>query len=152
MDAIFMNEMNCTKQVSKLRPKKKKLLCCPHPTKMWKLGRSVDFFFFFTYRERVEFSNICFKVSKWGKLGRNAVKTHIYTSVFLNHWIQILANSSPKSDIKKINKKNRPCFFAFYCRSGEGNITTTKKLALYRNDTGTIPNFLNFTVTALTSR
>ena len=34
-------------------------------------------FFFFTYRERVEFSNIFFKVSKWGKLGRNAVKTHI---------------------------------------------------------------------------
>ena len=55
---------------------KKKLLCCPHPTKIWKLGRSVDFFFF-TYRERVEFSNIFFQVSKWGKLGRNAVKTHI---------------------------------------------------------------------------
>ena len=59
--------------------KKKKLLCCPHPTKIWKLGRSVDFLFFFifTYRERVEFSNIFFKVSKWGKLRRNAVKTHI---------------------------------------------------------------------------
>ena len=60
---------------------KKKLLCCPHPTKIWKLGRSVDFFFF-TYRERVEFSNIFFKVSKWGKLGRNAVKTHIYKCFF----------------------------------------------------------------------
>ena len=46
-----------------IRPKKK-LLCCPHPTKIWKLGRSVDFFYFFiffTYRERVEFSNIFFK-------------------------------------------------------------------------------------------
>ena len=60
-----------------LRPKKN-LLCCPHPTKSenW-VGRSIFFFFFFTYRERVEFSNIFFKVSKWGKLGRNAVKTHI---------------------------------------------------------------------------
>ena len=46
--------------------------------KNW-VGRSglLLFFFFFTYRERVEFSNIFFKVSKWGKLGRNAVKTHI---------------------------------------------------------------------------
>ena len=62
-----------------MRPPKK-LLCCPHPTKIWKLGRSVDFlfiFYFFLYRERVEFSNIFKKVSKWGKLGRNAVKTHI---------------------------------------------------------------------------
>ena len=48
-----------------------------------------------------------------------------YTSAFLSHWIQILANSSPKSDIfnNKKKKKNRPCFFAFYGRSGEGNIT-----------------------------
>ena len=47
-----------------------------------------------------------------------------YTSAFLSHWIQILANSSPKSDIfKKKKKKKRPCFFAFYGRSGEGNIT-----------------------------
>ena len=29
---------------------KKKLLCCPHPTKIWKLGWSIDFnFFFFFY-------------------------------------------------------------------------------------------------------
>ena len=50
-----------------------------------------------------------------------------YTSAFLSHWIQILANSSPKSDIKKINiKKTRPCFFAFYGRSGEGNIKKKK--------------------------
>ena len=31
-----------------IRPKKK-LLCCPHPTKIWKLGRSVDFFKYFFY-------------------------------------------------------------------------------------------------------
>ena len=37
----------------------------------------------------------------------------------------MLANSSPKSDIKKKKKKkkNDPVFFAFYGRSGEGNIT-----------------------------
>ena len=34
----FVNRPHC------LRPKKK-WLCCPHPTKIWKLGRSVDFFF-----------------------------------------------------------------------------------------------------------
>ena len=46
--------------------------------KIGSVGRSgFFFFFFFTYRERVEFSNIFFKVSKWGKLGQNAVKTHI---------------------------------------------------------------------------
>ena len=56
---------------------KTKILCCPHPTKIWNwVGRSIFFFFFFR-TVRVEFSNIFFKVSKWGKLGRNAVKTHI---------------------------------------------------------------------------
>ena len=34
------------------------------------VGRSIFYFlFFFTYRERVEFSNIFLEVSKWGKLG-----------------------------------------------------------------------------------
>ena len=57
----------------------KKIVMLPSPDQNLKIG-SVGrffFFFFFTYRERVEFSNIFFKVSKWGKLGRNAVKTHI---------------------------------------------------------------------------
>ena len=60
-----------------LRPPKK-IVMLPSPDQNLKIG-SVGrfFFFFFTYRERVEFSNIFFKVSKWGKLGRNAVKTHI---------------------------------------------------------------------------
>ena len=59
----------------------------PSPDQNLKIG-SVGLDFFFTYRERVEFSNIFYKVSKWGKLGRNAVKTHIYTShasAFLSH-------------------------------------------------------------------
>ena len=62
---------------------------------------------------------------------QNAYTSH--ASAFLSHWIQILANSSPKSDIKK-KKKTRPCFFAFYGRSGEGNITK-KNLALFSTNT-----------------
>ena len=49
----------------------------PSPDQNLKIGSVGFFFFFFTYRERVEFTNIFFKVSKWGKLGQNAVKTHI---------------------------------------------------------------------------
>ena len=85
------------------------------------VGRSI---FFFTYRERVEFSNIFLKVSKWVKT-RAECSQNAYTSAFLSHWIQILANSSPKSDIKKKKKKKKNpdlVFFAFYGRSGEGNI------------------------------
>ena len=38
----------------------------------------------------------------------------------------------PKSDIKKKNKKKtRPCFFAFYGRSGEGKHKKKKNLALH---------------------
>ena len=50
----------------------------PSPDQNLKIGSVCQFFYiFFTYRERVEFSNIFFKVSKWGKLGRNAVKMHM---------------------------------------------------------------------------
>ena len=113
-------------QACTIRPKKN-LLCCPHPTKIWKLGRSVDFFFFFfffffTYRERVEFSNIFFKVSKWGKLGGMQSK-RIYKCFFkpLNtNFSKFFAQIWHK---KKKKKKTWPCFFAFYGRSGEGNIT-----------------------------
>ena len=58
---------------------KKKIVMLPSPDqnlKIGSVGQDFFFFFFFTYRERIEFSNIFFKVSKWGKLGRNAVKTH----------------------------------------------------------------------------
>ena len=70
------------------------------------VGRSI-FFFFFTYRERDEFSNIFFKFLNGENLGGMQSK-RIYTSAFLGHWIQILANSSPKSDIKKKKKKKNP--------------------------------------------
>ena len=66
-------------------PKKNCYVALTRPESENWVGRSLFFFFFFffffLYRERVEFSNIFFKVSKWGKLGRNAVKTHIYIQV-----------------------------------------------------------------------
>ena len=102
--------------------------------KIGSVGRFFFFFFFSTYRERVEFSNIFFKVSKWGKLGRNAVKTHIYKCFFrplntnFSKFFRPNLTFSPK---KKKKKKTRPCFFAFYGRSGEGNITK-KKFGLIR--------------------
>ena len=105
---------------------KKKKLCCPHPTKIWKLGRSVGFFFFFFLRTVRELSfPIFFLKFLNGENSGGMQSKRIYTSAFLSHWIHILANSSPKSDIKKKKKKKktRPCFFAFYGRSGEGNIT-----------------------------
>ena len=69
----------CLLIIDTIRPKKK-FFMLPSPDqnlKIGSVGRFFFFFFFFTYRERVEFSNIFLKVSNWGKLGRNAVKTHI---------------------------------------------------------------------------
>ena len=113
----------------------------PSPDQNLKIG-SVGrdfffFFFFFTYRERVEFSNIFFTVSKWGQTraecSQNAYTSH--ASAFLSHWIQILANSSPKSDIKK-----KPTLFFRILRSvGRGQHNTFFFLALY----GTINSLLH---------
>ena len=65
-----------------VRPKKK-IVMLPSPDQNLKICRFFFFFFFFfTYRARVVFSNIFFKVSKWGKLRRNAVKTHVYKCFF----------------------------------------------------------------------
>ena len=61
-----------------------------------------------------------------GKTRAECSQNALYTSAFLSHWIQIFANSSPKSDIfpkKKKKKKPDPVFFTFYGWSGEGNIT-----------------------------
>ena len=43
-----------------------------------------------------------------------------YTSAFLSHWIQILANSSPKSDIFTQKKKNLTLFFRILRSVGRG--------------------------------
>ena len=104
---------------------KKQIVMLPSPDqnlKIGSVGRFFFFFFFFTYRERVEFSNIFFKVSKWGKLGRNAVKTHIYKCFFKPLNTNFSKFFAQIWHFQK-KKKKRPCFFAFYGRSGEGNIT-----------------------------
>ena len=56
-----------------------------------------------------------------------------YTSAFLGHWIQILANSSPKSDNKKKKKKkkNPTLFFRILRSVGRGQHNKKKFLALY---------------------
>ena len=115
------------RQCINLRPKKKNCyLALTRPISENWVGRSVDFFFFFfffflrTVRE-LSFPIFFFKFLNGENSGGMQSK-RIYTSAFLSHWIQILANSSPKSDIFN-NKKTWPCFFAFYGRSGEGNIT-----------------------------
>ena len=99
------------------KAKKKKLLCCPHPTKIWKLGRSVDFFFFFFFLRTVRELSFPIFFLKFlnGENSGGMQSKHIYTSAFLSHWIQILANSSPKSDIftKKKKKKPDPVFSHF---------------------------------------
>ena len=49
------------------------------------------------------------------------LKKHPYTSAFLSHWIQILANSSPKSDIfNKKKTKNLTLFFRILRSVGRG--------------------------------
>ena len=68
-----------------VRPNKK-IVMLPSPDQNLKIGSVGRFFFFFffflrTMRE-LSFPNIFFLVSKWGKLGRNAVKTHIYKCFF----------------------------------------------------------------------
>ena len=99
---------------------KKKIVMLPSPDQNLKIG-SVGrfFFFFFTYRERVEFSNIFFKVSKWGKLGRNAVKTHTYKCFFkpLNtNFSKFFAQIWHK----KKKKKNPTLFFRILRSVGRG--------------------------------
>ena len=43
---------------------------------------------------------------------QNAYTSH--ASAFLSHWIQILANSSPKSDIKKKKEKEPDPVFSHF--------------------------------------
>ena len=77
VDVLVVNNRMCC-SVHILGQKKNCYVALTRPKSENWVGRSIFFFFFFfTYRERVEFSNIFLKVSKWGKLGRNAVKTHI---------------------------------------------------------------------------
>ena len=90
-----------------IRPKKK-IVMLPSPDqnlKIGSVGRDFFFFFFFfffflrTVRE-LSFSIFFLKFLNGENSGRMQSK-RIYTShasAFLSHWIQILANSSPKSE------------------------------------------------------
>ena len=68
-----------------IRPKKKKIYVAltRRIFENW-VGRSIFFFFFFFLRTVRELSLAIFffEVSKWGKLGRNAVKTHTIQVLF----------------------------------------------------------------------
>ena len=90
--------------------------------KIGSVGRSIFFFFFFTYRERVEFSNIFLKVSKWGKLGRNAVKTHIYKCFFkpLNTNLSKFLAQIWHFQTKKTKTKKTTLFFRILRSVGRG--------------------------------
>ena len=117
--------------------KKEKLLCCPHPTKIWKLGRSVGIFFLFFFLRTVRelsFPIFFLKFLNGENSGRMQSK-RIYTShaiAFLSHWIQILANSSPKSDIKKKKKKkkNPTLFFRILRSVGRGQHKKKKNFGI----------------------
>ena len=101
------------------KAKKKNCYVALTRPKFEKLGRSVDFFFFF-------FSNIFFKfLNGENSGGMQSKRIYTCTSAFLSHWIQILANSSPKSDIfnkktKKTKKKNPTLFFRILRSVGRG--------------------------------
>ena len=118
---------------------KKKIVMLPSPDQNLKIGSVGQVFFFFfsfflrTVRE-LSFPIFFFKF-EMGKTraecSQNAYTSH--ASAFLSHWIQILAILRPNLTFKKKKKKKlytRPCFFAFYGRSGEGNITSSFFLAL----------------------
>ena len=101
---------------------KKKLLCCPHPTKIWKLGRSVGIFFFFLHTVReLSFPIFFFKFQNGENSGGMQSK-RIYKSC--KCFFKPLNTNFSKffAQIWHLKKKTRPCFFAFYGRSGEGNI------------------------------
>ena len=98
----------------------------PSPDQNLKIGSVGLFFFFFFLRTVRELSfPIFLKKFLNGENSGGMQSKRIYKCFFkpLN---TNLANSSPKSDIKKKKKKTRPCFFAFYGRSGEGNIKKKK--------------------------
>ena len=90
------------------------------------VGRSIFFFLFFFFNGTVRELSFSIFLKKFlnGENSGGMQSKRIYKCFFkpLN---TDLANSSPKSDIKK-KKKNDPVFFAFYGRSGEGNIKKKK--------------------------
>ena len=97
----------------------------PSPDQNLKIGSvGRDFFFFFFLRtvRELSFPIFFFKFLNGENSGGMQSKRIYHASAFLSHGIQILANSSPKSDIKKKKKKKNDPVFS-HGRSGEGNIT-----------------------------
>ena len=118
---------NKFKTCSLLRPKKK-IVMLPSPDQNLKIGSVGRFFFFFFLRTVRELSFPIFFLQflNGENLGGMQSK-RIYKCFFrpLNtnfskFFAQIWHFHTHK---KKKKKKNRPCFFTFYGRSGEGNIT-----------------------------
>ena len=95
--------------------------------KIGSVGRFFFFFFFFFLRTVRELSfPIFFLKFLNGENSAGMQSKRIYTSAFLSHWIQIWANSSPKSDIFK-TKKNPTLFFRILRSVGRGQHNLKKK-------------------------
>ena len=127
---LKVNESMGVVQWTLVRPTKKNCYVALTRPKFenW-VGRSI-FFFFRTVRE-FSFPIIFFK-SLNGENSGGMQSKRIY-KCFLSHWIQILANSSPKSDIfdkKKQNKKNPTLFFRILRSVGRGQHNNNKKFGL----------------------
>ena len=92
----------------------------PSPDQNVKIGSVGRFFFFFFFFLRTvrELSFPIFFLKFLNGKTRAECSQNAYTSAFLGHWIQILANSSPKSDIKK--KKKPTLFFRILRSVGRG--------------------------------
>ena len=99
---------------------KKKIVMLPSPDQNLKIGSVGRFFFFYffflrTVRE-LSFPIIFLKFLNGENSGGMQSK-RIYTSAFLSHWSKFFAQIW---HFQQQKKKTRPCFFAFYGRSGEG--------------------------------
>ena len=132
----YFDKLECIEVYLHLRPKKKKLLCCPHPTKIRKnwvgrsgfgLARSLTYFFFFLRTVRELSFPIFFLKFLNGENSGGMQSKRIYKSCkcflkplntnFCKFFAQIWHTK------KKNKKKPDPVFSHFTVGRGEGNIT-----------------------------
>ena len=113
----------CINQHSLLRPKKKNCYVALTRSKIWKLGRSVEIFFFFFFLRTVRELSFPIFFLKFlnGENSGGMQSKRIYKSC--KCFFKPL-NTNFSKFFAQIwhKKKTRPCFFAFYGRLGEGNI------------------------------